>query len=45
MNQVDSKRILWSWAMYDFANSAFTTLVVTLFMEHILQKALLLMKY
>ena len=29
MNQVDSKRILWSWAMYDFANSAFTTLVVT----------------
>ena len=29
MNQVDSKLILWSWAMYDFANSAFTTLVVT----------------
>tara|TARA_Y100001978_G_scaffold196343_1_gene205781 strand:+ start:460 stop:1740 length:1281 start_codon:yes stop_codon:yes gene_type:complete len=29
MNQVDSKRTLWAWAMYDFANSAFTTLVVT----------------
>ena len=29
MNQIDSKRTLWSWAMYDFANSAFTTLVVT----------------
>ena len=29
MNPLDSKRILWAWAMYDFANSAFTTLVVT----------------
>ena len=29
MNQVNSKRTLWAWAMYDFANSAFTTLVVT----------------
>ncbi len=29
MNQVDRKRIIWAWAMYDFANSAFTTLVVT----------------
>tara|TARA_B100000768_G_scaffold38800_1_gene37631 strand:+ start:6882 stop:8186 length:1305 start_codon:yes stop_codon:yes gene_type:complete len=25
----DNKKIIWSWAMYDFANSAFTTLVVT----------------
>ena len=29
MNQVDSKRTLLAWAMYDFANSAFATLVVT----------------
>ena len=29
MNQIDKKRTIWSWAMYDFANSAFTTLVVT----------------
>lgn len=29
MNQVNNKRTLWAWAMYDFANSAFTTLVVT----------------
>jgi len=29
MNKVDSKRTLWAWAMYDFANSSFTTLVVT----------------
>ena len=29
MNPLDSKRTLWAWAMYDFANSAFTTLVVT----------------
>lgn len=25
----DNKKIIWSWALYDFANSAFTTLVVT----------------
>ena len=25
----DSRRVIWSWAMYDFANSPFTTLVVT----------------
>jgi len=29
MIQKDDKRQIWSWAMYDFANSAFTTLVVT----------------
>lgn len=29
MNQIDRKRTIWAWAMYDFANSAFTTLVVT----------------
>ena len=29
MNQIDKKRTIWAWAMYDFANSAFTTLVVT----------------
>ena len=29
MIQKDDKRQVWSWAMYDFANSAFTTLVVT----------------
>lgn len=29
MNRMDNKRTLWAWAMYDFANSAFTTLVVT----------------
>ena len=27
--KVDDPKILWSWAMYDWANSAFTTLVVT----------------
>ena len=27
--QKDNKKYIWSWAMYDFANSAFTTLVVT----------------
>jgi MFS transporter, UMF1 family len=26
---VDNPKVLWSWAMYDWANSAFTTLVVT----------------
>ena len=26
---VDNKKVIWSWAMYDWANSAFTTLVVT----------------
>ena len=25
----DSRRVIWSWALYDFANSPFTTLVVT----------------
>jgi UMF1 family MFS transporter len=25
----NNKKIIWSWALYDFANSAFTTLVVT----------------
>ena len=25
----DNKRQVWSWAMYDFANSAFTTIVVS----------------
>ena len=29
MNQVDSKRTLWAWAMYDFANSGYTTVVIT----------------
>ena len=29
MIQKDDKRQIWSWAIYDFANSAFTTLVVT----------------
>ena len=29
MIQKDNKRQIWSWAMYDFANSAFSTLVVT----------------
>ena len=29
MIQKDDKRQIWSWAMYDFANSAFTTLIVT----------------
>jgi MFS transporter, UMF1 family len=29
MIQKDDKRQIWSWAMYDFANSAFATLVVT----------------
>ena len=29
MLQKDDTRQIWSWAMYDFANSAFTTLVVT----------------
>lgn len=29
MKQGVDKKALWSWAMYDFANSAFTTLVVT----------------
>ena len=29
MIQKDDKRQIWSWAMYDFANSAFTTVVVT----------------
>lgn len=29
MNPTNNKRTLWAWAMYDFANSAFTTLVVT----------------
>lgn len=29
MNQIDRKRTIWAWSMYDFANSAFTTLVVT----------------
>ena len=29
MIQKDDKQQIWSWAMYDFANSAFTTLVVT----------------
>ena len=29
MIQKDDRRQIWSWAMYDFANSAFTTLVVT----------------
>ena len=24
-----SRRSLWSWALYDFANSAFTTIVIT----------------
>ena len=27
--QRDSRRAIWSWALYDFANSPFTTLVVT----------------
>jgi UMF1 family MFS transporter len=26
---LDNKKVIWSWAMYDWANSAFTTLVVT----------------
>ena len=25
----DSPKVVWSWALYDWANSAFTTLVVT----------------
>ena len=25
----DSPKVIWSWALYDWANSAFTTLVVT----------------
>ncbi len=29
MIQKDDKRHIWSWAFYDFANSAFSTLVVT----------------
>jgi len=29
MIEKDNKKALWSWAFYDFANSAFTTLVVT----------------
>ncbi len=29
MNKVDDKKTIWAWALYDFANSAFTTLVVT----------------
>lgn len=29
MNPINNKRTLWAWALYDFANSAFTTLVVT----------------
>lgn len=28
-SQRDSRRAIWSWALYDFANSPFTTLVVT----------------
>ena len=27
--QYDNPKVVWSWAMYDWANSAFTTLVVT----------------
>jgi UMF1 family MFS transporter len=27
--KVDNPKVIWSWAMYDWANSAFTTLVVT----------------
>ena len=26
---LDNKKVIWSWAMFDWANSAFTTLVVT----------------
>ena len=29
MFKKDNKATIWSWALYDFANSAFTTLVVT----------------
>lgn len=29
MNPTNNRRTIWSWAFYDFANSAFTTLVVT----------------
>ena len=37
----DDPKIVWSWAMYDWANSAFTTLVVTFIYSTYFTKAMM----
>ncbi len=37
--QYDNPKVVWSWAMYDWANSAFTTLVVTFIYSYYFSKA------
>jgi UMF1 family MFS transporter len=39
--KTDDPKIIWSWAMYDWANSAFTTLVVTFIYSTYFTKAMM----
>jgi UMF1 family MFS transporter len=40
VNGRDAPRVIWSWALYDWANSAFTTLVVTFIYSTFFTKAM-----